>query len=197
MMSKDGIGIDPEKLEAVDRLQPCKTVAEVRSLLGFTGFLRDHVSHYANMIAPIQDLVVKGHNKNSSNIESFWDEECDKALELVKETLKSNEVLAFPDKTIPYELFTDASGRHMSGVLMQKNRPIGYFAKSFHGTQLSWAALTKEAHAVYRSVEFLSVFIIASKVVLRCDHKPLKGFLKGDTKNQMVNRWSVNMQQQR
>ncbi len=195
MLSGEGVGIDPEKIAAIERLVACSTVAEVRTLLGFTGFLRNHVDHYADVICPIQDLVVKGGSRNSANIERFWDAVCDKALELLKDMLRSNQVLAFPDKTKPYELFTDASGRHMSGVLMQLGCPIGYFAKSFKGTQLMWAALTKEAHAVYRSVEFFSVFIICSKVILRCDHKPLKPFLKGDTRNQMVNRWSINMQQ--
>ncbi len=28
-----------------------------------------------------------------------------------------------------------------------------------------------------------------------CDHKPLKGFLQATTKNEMVNRWSINIQE--
>ena len=200
MVSGEGITIDPEKLEGVEKLVPPKTVGEVRTLMGFVNFLRDHVSHFADIVAPIQDLVTKGNNKSGTNIEQFWDEKCDLSLKTLKEALVSNEVLAFPDVTKPYELFTDASGRHMSGVLMQKdengkNRPIGYFAKSFQNTQKNWAALTKEAYAVYKSVEFFSVFITGAKVTLRCDHKPLERFLIQDTRNQMVNRWSLNMQQ--
>ena len=195
MLSQDGVSIDPEKLKDVLKLTAPKTVAEVRALLGFTNFLRDHVEHYADVAAPIQELVVIGKGKASFDVTPHWNEKCELSLKTMKEMLLSNQVLAFPDNHKPYELFTDASGKHMSGVLMQDARPIGYFAKSFHGTQLQWAALTKEAHAVYRAVEFFSVFITACKVTLRCDHKPLAKFLKGDTRNQMVNRWSLNMQQ--
>ena len=195
VISADGISIDPDKLKDLDNLRPPTTVAEVRALLGFTGYLRDHVEHYNDISGPIQALVSLGNNRANTNIEAFWDEKCKKSLELLVLALKDNKVLKFPELGEPYELFTDASGKHMSGVLTQLERPVGYFARSFKGTQKHWAALTKEAYAVYRSVEFFSVFITGSKVLLRCDHKPLERFLKVDTRNQMVNRWSVNMQQ--
>ena len=195
IVSKDGIHIDPEKINDVQKMVKPTTVGEVRTMLGFTGFLRDHVEHYNDMVSPIQELVSLGKNRSGTNIEKFWNNRCDEALAELKRMLAHNQVLKFPENGKPYELFTDASGKHMSGVLMQEGRPCGYFAKSFKGTQCAWAALTKEAHAVYRSVEFFHVFITGSKVTLRCDHKPLAKFLRGDTRNQMVNRWSINMQQ--
>lgn len=195
MVSEKGIHIDPSKIKDVLKMVAPTTVGEVRTMLGFTGFLREHVEHYNDVTAPIGDLVVKGNSKSSTNIEKFWDKKCEEAFAELKRLLVHNQVLKFPEIGKPYELFTDASGRHMSGVLMQDGCPCGYFAKSFKGTQIAWAALTKEAHAVYRSVEFFHVFITASKVKLRCDHKPLHGFLHGDTRNMMVNRWSIAMQQ--
>lgn len=193
--SKEGISIDPEKSRDIEKMIPPKTVGEVRTLMGFVGYLRDHIHHFNDITGPIHDLIQKGGNKTNTNIEKFWDSQCDLSFKTLKETLASNQVLKFPETDVPYELFTDASGKHMSGVLLQSSRPIGYFARSFKGTQTAWAALTKEAYAVYRSVEFFAVFIAASQVTLRCDHKPLARFLKVDTRNQMVNRWSINMQQ--
>ena len=195
MVSEDGVSVAPDKLRDVLKLQPPKTVGEVRALLGFANFLRDHVHYFADIVAPIQDLVSKGGGKSKKNIEEFWDEKCAVSFREIKKALLDNKVLAFPDNKKPYELYTDASGRHMAGVLMQEGRPIGYFARSFKNTEINWGALVKEAHAVYRAVQFFSVFITAAKVTLRCDHKPLERFLVADTKNQMVNRWSLNMQQ--
>ncbi len=195
MVSEKGVHIDPTKIRDVLKMVSPKTVGDVRTMLGFTGFLREHVEHYNDITAPIGDLVIKGKGKSAANIECYWDDRCKESFEELKRMLVSNQVLKFPEIGKPYELFTDASGRHMSGVLMQEGQPCGYFAKSFKGTQCAWAALTKEAHAVYRSVEFFHVFITASKVTLRCDHKPLYKFLRGDTRNMMVNRWSIAMQQ--
>ena len=195
VLSDKGVAIAPDKLQDVEKLRPPQTVGEVRSLLGFVNFLRDHVAHFADIVAPIQDLVRKGKGQSNTSITAFWDQPCENALAELKRALLSNTVLAYPDSALPFDLFTDASGRHMSGVLMQNNRPIGYFAKSFKGTEANWAALVKEAHAVYRAVEFFSVFITGAKVRLRCDHQPLKQFLHASTKNSMVNRWSLNLQQ--
>ena len=194
-LSSEGVAIAPDKLKDVEKLRPPHTVGEVRSLMGFVNFLREHVPHFADIVAPIQDLIRLGKGQSNTNIDKFWTPVCDKSLDILKSELLSNKILAYPDSSIPFELYTDASGRHMSGVLMQRGRPIGYFAKSFKGTEANWAALVKEAHAVYRAVEFFSVFVTGAKVLLKCDHQPLQQFLHASTKNAMVNRWSLNLQQ--
>ena len=83
----------------------------------------------------------------------------------------------------------------MAAILLQDNGPIIYFSKAFAKTQCKWAAFTKEAYAVYAAVLFYKVFITGCKVKLMCDHKPLEGFLQATTKNDMVNRWSINIQE--
>ena len=104
-------------------------------------------------------------------------------------------VLRFPDPNQPFTLYTNASKHHMATVLLQDNAPIGYFSKAFAKTQCKWAVFTKEAYAVYAAVLFYKVFITGCKVKLMCDHKPLKGFLQATMKNDMVNRWSINIQE--
>ncbi len=83
---------------------------------------------------------------------------------------------------------------------MQNNKdgarqPIGYWSKSFKGSQLCWSALVKEARAVKEAVLHFAVFIKGCRVVLRCDHKPLAAFLRQRTKNEMANRWSIDIQE--
>ena len=87
----------------------------------------------------------------------------------------------------------------MSGVLLQdveKDRKvIGYWSKSFHKAQINWSALVKEARAVLEAMLHYKVFILGAKTILYCDHKPLKSFLERETKNSMVNRWSMELQE--
>ena len=63
-------------------------------------------------------------------------------------------ILRYPDQLKSYTVFTDASGIGWSGVLTQehedekgrlKNHPICYVSGQFRGSQLNWAALTKES----------------------------------------------------
>ena len=77
----------------------------------------------------------------------------------------------------------DASGIGWSGMLTQehldekgkvKNHPICYVSGQFRGSQLNWAALTKEAYVIYMSVRRLRFYITDTEVTIRNDHLPLK-----------------------
>ena len=65
----------------------------------------------------------------------------------------------------------------------------------FRGPQINWAALTKEAYAIYMSVKKLTYYVKDCNVLLRSDHLPLKKFLLRNTKNDMVNNWAMKLQQ--
>ena len=200
-VSAQGASVSPTKIDDVQRLRPPRTISEVKSLLGFTSFLRGHVPYYCDVVGPIQKLL---QNKVSQcgdyNIEKLWETIQDTSLKTLKNLLSHPETLAFPDPSKAFILYTDASRLHMSAVLMQPAdedllRPIGYWSKSFHGSQLLWAALVKEARAVYEAVKHFDVFIRACEIELRCDHKPLQRFLHTQCRNEMANRWSLSLQE--
>ena len=63
----------------------------------------------------------------------------------------------------------------------------------FHGSQLNWAVLTKEAYAIYLSVKKLAFYITDADITLRSDHLPLRRFLQKNTLNDKVNNWAVEL----
>ena len=64
----------------------------------------------------------------------------------------------------------------------------------FRGSQLNWAAMTKEAYAIYMSVKKLSFYLIQADVLLKSDHLPLKRFLNKNTLNLKVNNWAMELE---
>ena len=76
-----------------------------------------------------------------------------------------------------------------------KNPPICFISGQFRGSQLNWAALTKEAYAIYMSVRRLSFYVTDAEVTIRSDHLPLKKFLNKQTMNSKVNNWAVELEQ--
>ena len=64
----------------------------------------------------------------------------------------------------------------------------------FKGSQLNWAALTKEAYAIYMSVKKLSFYLIQADVLLKSDHLPLKRFLHKNTLNSKVNNCAMELE---
>ena len=113
-------------------------------------------------------------------------------------------ILRYPNPEKGYTVFTDASGIGWSGVLTQeypdekgrvKHHPICYVSGQFRGSQLNWAALTKEAYAIYMSIRRLVFYLSDADVTIKCDHLPLKKFLTKQTLNSKVNNWAVELEQ--
>ena len=63
----------------------------------------------------------------------------------------------------------------------------------FHGSQMNWAGLTKEAYAIYISIKKLAYYLEDADITLRSDHLPLKKFLVKNTLNSKVNNWAIEI----
>ena len=110
----------------------------------------------------------------------------------------------YPDPAQPYMLFTDASNYAWAGVLTQPydevkpvksvNRQHSYVSGLFRGSQLNWAALTKEAYAIYLSARKFSFYLTGADILIRSDHLPLRKFLSQSTRNKKVDNWAVELE---
>ena len=79
----------------------------------------------------------------------------------MKDSLISAPILKYPDTSKPYTIFTDVSKYGWAGVLTQEhpfvidgkevttNHPVSFVSGLFCGSQLNWAAMSKEAYAIY------------------------------------------------
>ena len=127
-------------------------------------------------------------------------------FKLLKSYLCGEPILKYADKSKPYTLYTDASKYSWVGVLTQSHttdidsksvttdHPVAFVSGLFRGSQLNWAALMKEAFAIYMSVKKLSFYIDQAEIALRSDHLPLKRFLQKNTLNSKVNNWAMEFE---
>ena len=197
LVSERGFKPLPEKLESVRKMPAPRTAKEVKQFLGLIGYYRKFVPRFADISRPLTKLT---HH----NVVFEWTDQCSKAFNHLRELLMEYPILRYPDPKQGYILYTDASGIGWSGVLTQehldkkgkgKKHPICYVSGQFRGSQLNWAALTKEAYAIYMSVRRLSFYITDAEVTIRSDHLPLKRFLNKQTMNSKVNNWAVELEQ--
>ena len=69
--------------------------------------------------------------------------------------------------------------------------PVAYISGLFCGK--NWAAITKEAYAIYMTIKKSTFYITGHVVMLRSDHLPLNKFLKQMTLNNTVNNWAMEI----
>ena len=198
LVSGKGIRPLPEKLDSIKRMPAPTTPKEIKQFLGLVGYYRKFIPRFADIARPMTNLT-------KQDIPFEWTIQCQAAFELLKEAILTSPILKYPDPNKGYTLFTDASKYAWVCVLTQEyqyekggkeykiNHPITFASGLLKGSQMNWAALTKEAFAIYSSIKKLSYYLEDADIVLRSDHLPLKKFLQKNTLNSKVNNWAVEI----
>ena len=193
LISDEGIQPLPEKLESLAKMPVPQNAKQVKQFLGLVGYYRKFVPCFSDIARPLTQLTRKNEGFN-------WSTECDKCFHMLKDYLQEAPILRYPDPAADYILYTDASKYAYAGVLTQSidgtDHPVAYTSGLFRGSQLNWAALTKEAYAIYMSVKKLSFYLDSVQITLRSNHLPLKKFLEKNTMNAKVKNWAVELESQ-
>ena len=82
----------------------------------------------------------------------------------------------------------------IDGKSTTTDHPVAFVSGLFRGSQLNWAALMKEAFAIYMSDKKLSFYLTDAQILFRSDHKPLEKFLLKNTLNSKVNNWPMELE---
>ena len=162
----------PEKLESIKEMPPPTTPKEVKQFLGLIGYYRKFVPRFANVARPLTNLT---------RLDQLfkWSDKCQASFELLKEAL-----IKEPKQQCIHNI---------DNKQIVVNHPITYVSGLFKGSQLNWAALTKEAYAMYMSIKKLTYYLEDAELTLRSNHLPLKRFLQRNTLNTKVNNWAVEI----
>ena len=110
IFSKDGISLNPAKVEAIVSWPiPC-SISKVHGFLGLARWCRVFVKEYAFITKPLTQLTRKS--------EDFaWSKVRDQAFNLVKEILANEPVLKLLDFEKTFEVIVDACGQGIGGIL--------------------------------------------------------------------------------
>jgi hypothetical protein len=123
-------------------------VKELWQFLGMVQYYRDMWQKHSKMLAPLTILVgecgeTKTTKKNKTKKKPWqWESIHQQAFDNVKATIAKEVVLAYPDFTKPFEIFTDASTMQLGAVITQGNRPTAFFSRKLSMMQTKYS-LTK------------------------------------------------------
>ncbi|GKB42616.1 putative reverse transcriptase domain-containing protein, partial [Tanacetum coccineum] len=102
VVNRDGIHVDPSKVESVKNWKTPESSTEIRSFLGLTGYYRRFIENFSKIAKPLTLLT----QKNKTYV---WGDEQDEAFRIMKEKLCNAPVLALPDGPDDFVVYCDAS----------------------------------------------------------------------------------------
>ena len=141
VISKEGVQVDPKKVEAVSNWPRPTNVTEIRSFLGMAGYYRKFVKDFSRISAPLTRLIRK-------QVKFEWDDTCKQSFHKLKDCLTTAPVLALPTDQGGMTVYCDGSRVGLGCVLMQNGKVIAYASRQLRRHELNYPTHDLEMAAV-------------------------------------------------
>ena len=89
-MTKEGISVDPEEINAIAYWLVPKDISYVRSFMGITGYYRRFIEGFSRIGNPITSLQKKGKKFD-------WNRKCEESFKKLKTLLTNAPILRIAD----------------------------------------------------------------------------------------------------
>lgn len=187
LITTDGIKPNPNKIEVIGKIPIPKTVKQIRSFLGLTGFYRKFIKDYSQVALPMISGLKKGSRINVNDtqyIDSF---------NKLKKIICTCPVLAYPNFNKIFVLTTDASNAALGAVLSQDGHPIAFASRTLNKHELNYSTIEKELLAIIWATKYFRPYLFGRKFKIQTDHRPLVWLNSLKEPNVKLQRWKIQL----
>ena len=96
-----------------------------------------------------------------------------KAFDKIKEQLAREVLLAYPDYSLPFDIYTDASSHQLGAVMAQRGRPIAFFSCKLSDTQRKYSVTELELLSIVETLKEFKGLLWGQQIKVYTDHKNL------------------------
>lgn len=193
VLTKEGLMANRDRVRPILDYPRPTTVKELRRWVGLVGWYRRFIGNAAELLAPLTDLM-RGESKGKID----WTEQAEEAFINTKRALVSPAILAPPDYTQPFRIYTDASLVAGAAVLTQiqegQEKVIAFHSVKFSSAQRNYSATERECLAVISGVEKFRPYIDGVPFVVVTDHSSLRWLQNLKEPHGKLARWAVRLQ---
>ncbi|WMV08178.1 hypothetical protein MTR67_001563 [Solanum verrucosum] len=122
LVSKEGVMVDPQKIETVKNWVRPNFVTEVRSFVGLASYYRRFVKNFASIATHLTSLTKK-------EVPFEWTEKCEGSFQNLKTLLTTAPILALSVEVKDFIVYCDSSHSGLGVVLMQDKNVIAYASR--------------------------------------------------------------------
>ncbi|KAJ9553505.1 hypothetical protein OSB04_017550 [Centaurea solstitialis] len=182
LVNREGIKVDPAKVEAVMKCETPKSPTQIRSFLGLVGYYRRFIQDFSKIAVPLTKLTRK-------NVGFSWEEEQQLAFETLRQKLCEAPVLTLPEGVEDMTVYCDASYHGLGCVLMQRGKVIAYASRQLNTHEVNYPTHDLELAAVVFVLKIWRHYLYGVRCTIYTDHKSLQYFLDQPNLNMRQWRW--------
>jgi hypothetical protein len=175
IVSAGGIKIDPERVEAIQKIDIPRNQKAIQSFIGRIIFLRRFIPNFVEIIKLITNMLKK-------DAEIKWTPEAKSSFDRIKQALIEAHVLISPDYSKEFLIFSFASEDTIVVVLLQRNdegyeQPISFFSKTLRDAELKYDIMEKQAYALVKALKSFRVYVLHSEIIAYVPNSVVKEIL--------------------
>ncbi len=129
------------------------------------------------MFAPLTDLVGECRETKTTRMNKTrekpwrWDPIHQQAFDNVKATIPKETVLAYPNFSKPFKIYTGTSSMQLGALITQDNRPIAFFSRKLSKTQHKYSVTGMELLAIVETLKEFKEMLWGQDIKVYTDHK--------------------------
>ena len=194
IINKNGIRLNPHKIDAINELPEPKDLKQLQSFLGGIDYYSKFIPNMAEIAKPLYRLLEKG-------TEWKWTKTEQLSCENLKQVLLTAPVLTNFDQNLPLKLDCDPSQYGLRKVLShvypdKSERPTAYASRTLNKHELNYSQIDKEQAAIIFESKKFSLYLLGNHFLLTTDNRAIKKIFDSKTEKSSIAagrlvRWSL------
>ncbi|GJU63350.1 putative reverse transcriptase domain-containing protein [Tanacetum coccineum] len=182
MIDSKGIHVDPAKIKSIKDWASPKSPTEIHQFLGLVGYYRRFIEGFSKIAKPMTKLTQK-------KVKFEWVDKQETVFQLIKKKLCSAPILALPEGSKDFIVYSDASKKGLGAVLMQREKVIAYASRQLKIHEKNYTTHDLELGAVMFALKIWRHYLYGTKCTVFTDHKSLQHILDQKELNMRQRRW--------
>ncbi|KAH9320394.1 hypothetical protein KI387_044494, partial [Taxus chinensis] len=175
IVSKEGIKIDPERVQEIQQIPLPTSKKGVHSFFGKINFLRRFIPNFAELTMRISHMM-KGNKKFG------WSSEGKEAFDGIKQAIAKTPILACPNLNNDFIIYCYATDFTLAVVLTQRNSedhelPISFMRYVLKAHELKYTIMEKHAFAVVKDIKQFHFYILNFHSIMFVPDTTIKSIL--------------------
>ncbi|XP_038976913.1 uncharacterized protein LOC120107632 [Phoenix dactylifera] len=139
----------------------------------------------------LDNIAFLGHviSKEGKRAKFEWSEDCERSFQELKRWLVSAPVLTLPSNTGGFTIYSDASKKGLSCVLMQNDKVVAYASRHLKPYEQNYPTHDLELAAVVFALKIWRHYLYGEPCDIFTDHKSLKYIFTQKELNMRQRRW--------